>query len=107
MRRYSGFTNRRDDGEYGEAGNGSTGATACSGLTRIAPAPVDFAQRVNAARSARSPTPHEAAERTPYSCSIHPQVRGTSGSGPAGTTGAAAWGTAGGPSSDSTVSTTA
>ena len=33
-RRYSGLTNRRDVGRYGDGSIGAVGAAACSGLTR-------------------------------------------------------------------------
>src|SRR5690348_10664324 len=74
---------RRLDGEYGEAGTGSPAAsenaTACNGLSRIAPAPVPAAQAVNVARSAKSPTPHEPAERSAYNWIIQPHVAGKVG----------------------------
>src|SRR6185437_732051 len=75
---------RRLDGEYGDGGTGSPAAvenaTACSGFSRIAPAPVPAAQAVNVARSAKSPTPHEPAERSEYTWIIQPQVDGAAGS---------------------------
>src|SRR5689334_4130928 len=88
IRRYTGLMKRRLDGEYGEAGTESPAAwlkaTACSGLSKIAPAPVDAAHSVNVARSAKSPTPHDPAERSEYSWTIQPQVVGDVGSGSGG-----------------------
>ena len=75
IRRYDGLANRRVVGRYGDASIGATGSAACSGFTSTKPAPSPADQRASVARSARSPRPHEPAERTWYSCVITPQTR--------------------------------
>ena len=56
-RRYSGLTKRRDVGRYGDGSIGATGAAACSGLTRMYPAPCT-----------RPTTPRDQSDRSNHRC---------------------------------------
>src|SRR5580693_5220813 len=68
---------------YGDGLIGAVGSAACNGLTSTKSAP--SAVPLHAARSARSPCPHERRERTEYSCTAKPQDlwRGNGATAPA------------------------
>src|SRR5690349_428288 len=90
-RRYSGLTNLREVGRYGDGSIGGLGEAACSGLTRMNPAPCRVADHTaRSVRSVKSPMPQDVCERTLYSCVASPHARPGGDSNDAGemTTGA-------------------
>src|SRR6478736_4426456 len=75
-RRYIGLTNRREVGRYGDGSIGAVGAAACSGLTRMKPAPCWAADHTaRSVRSVKSPMPQDRCERTLYSWVASPHAR--------------------------------